>query len=57
MFNSLTVQHILASTFSQRCVIWDLKKNEAILKLTDSNARVSNKFLSVSNLMQYKFKI
>ncbi|XP_031779577.1 protein transport protein Sec31A isoform X3 [Nasonia vitripennis] len=34
------VQHILASTFSQRCVIWDLKKNEAIIKLTDVNSRV-----------------
>ncbi|KAJ8680760.1 hypothetical protein QAD02_016547 [Eretmocerus hayati] len=34
------VQHILASTFSQRCVIWDLKKNEAIIKLTDANSRV-----------------
>ncbi|XP_076291003.1 COPII coat complex component secretory 31 [Lasioglossum baleicum] len=34
------VQHILASTFSQRCVIWDLRKNEPIIKLTDANSRV-----------------
>ncbi|KAJ8666244.1 hypothetical protein QAD02_007906 [Eretmocerus hayati] len=34
------VQHILASTFSQRCVIWNLKKNEAIIKLTDATSRV-----------------
>ncbi|XP_058800032.1 protein transport protein Sec31A isoform X2 [Phymastichus coffea] len=34
------VQHILASTFSQRCVIWDLKKNEAIIKLSDVNSKV-----------------
>lgn len=34
------VQHILASTFSQRCVIWDLRKNEAIIKLTDANSKV-----------------
>ncbi|KZC07796.1 Protein transport protein Sec31A [Dufourea novaeangliae] len=35
------VQHILASTFSQRCVIWDLRKNEPIIKLTDANSKVS----------------
>ncbi|CAB0038171.1 unnamed protein product [Trichogramma brassicae] len=34
------VEHILASTFSQRCVIWDLRKNEAIIKLHDANSRV-----------------
>ncbi|XP_017789347.1 PREDICTED: protein transport protein Sec31A [Habropoda laboriosa] len=34
------VQHILASTFSQRCVIWDLRKNEPIIKLTDANSKV-----------------
>ncbi|XP_048510063.1 protein transport protein Sec31A isoform X2 [Athalia rosae] len=34
------VQHILASTFSQRCVIWDLRKNEPIIKLSDANSRV-----------------
>lgn len=34
------VQHILASVFSSRCVIWDLRKNEPIIKLTDSQSRV-----------------
>ncbi|XP_032675086.1 protein transport protein Sec31A isoform X2 [Odontomachus brunneus] len=34
------VQHILASTFSQCCVIWDLRKNEPIIRLTDANSRV-----------------
>lgn len=34
------VQHILASTFQQRCVIWDLRKNEAIIKLTDPSSKV-----------------
>ncbi|XP_043275091.1 protein transport protein Sec31A isoform X2 [Venturia canescens] len=34
------VQHILASTFSQRCVIWDLRKNEPIIKLTDANSKI-----------------
>ncbi|KAK2588050.1 hypothetical protein KPH14_004119 [Odynerus spinipes] len=34
------VQHILASTFLQRCVIWDLRKNEPIIKLTDANSKV-----------------
>ncbi|KAF7996981.1 hypothetical protein HCN44_005258 [Aphidius gifuensis] len=33
------VQHILASTFSQRCIIWDLRKNEAIIKLTDPTSK------------------
>lgn len=34
------VQHILASVFSSRCVIWDLRKNEPIIKLSDSQSRV-----------------
>ncbi|XP_017767013.1 PREDICTED: protein transport protein Sec31A isoform X1 [Eufriesea mexicana] len=34
------VQHILASTFSQRCAIWDLRKDEPIIKLTDANSKV-----------------
>ncbi|XP_034939412.1 protein transport protein Sec31A [Chelonus insularis] len=39
------VQHILASTFSQRCVIWDLRKNEPIIKLTDANSKIRWKVL------------
>lgn len=34
------VQHILASSFTTRCVIWDLRKNEPIIKLSDSQSRV-----------------
>jgi len=34
------VQHILASTFSTRCVVWDLRKNEPIIKVSDSTSRV-----------------
>jgi protein transport protein SEC31 len=34
------VQHILASSFASRCVIWDLRKNEPIIKLSDSQSRV-----------------
>ncbi|XP_054267907.1 protein transport protein Sec31A-like [Macrosteles quadrilineatus] len=34
------VQHILASAFATRCVVWDLRKNEPIIKLSDSNSRV-----------------
>lgn len=34
------VQHILASVFSTRCVIWDLRKNETIIKLSDTQSRV-----------------
>ncbi|XP_069705559.1 protein transport protein Sec31A isoform X3 [Periplaneta americana] len=34
------VQHILASTFAPRCVVWDLRKNEPIIKLTDTTSRI-----------------
>ncbi|XP_055317143.1 protein transport protein Sec31A isoform X2 [Sitodiplosis mosellana] len=34
------VQHILASVFSTRCVVWDLRKNEPIIKLSDTQSRV-----------------
>ncbi|XP_075238434.1 COPII coat complex component secretory 31 isoform X2 [Lycorma delicatula] len=34
------VQHILASTFAARCVIFDLRKNEPIIKLSDNTSRV-----------------
>ncbi|XP_037949907.1 protein transport protein Sec31A isoform X2 [Teleopsis dalmanni] len=34
------VQHILASVFSSRCVIWDLRKSEQIIKLSDTQSRV-----------------
>ncbi|XP_075980743.1 COPII coat complex component secretory 31 [Anticarsia gemmatalis] len=33
------VQHILGSTFASRCVVWDLRKNEPIMKLSDSQSR------------------
>ncbi len=32
------VQHILASTSPSKCVVWDLRKNEPIIKVSDSNA-------------------
>ena len=32
------VQHILASTFSSRCVVWDLRKNDPIIKVSDSTS-------------------
>ncbi|KAJ8319239.1 hypothetical protein KUTeg_004330 [Tegillarca granosa] len=34
------VQHILSSTFGSRCVVWDLRKNEPIIKISDSMSRV-----------------
>uniref|UniRef100_A0A0A9XWG9 Protein transport protein Sec31A n=1 Tax=Lygus hesperus TaxID=30085 RepID=A0A0A9XWG9_LYGHE len=34
------VQHILASTFPTRSVVWDLRKSEPIIKLTDTTTRV-----------------
>ena len=27
------VQHIMASTFASRCVVWDLRKNDPIIKV------------------------
>lgn len=35
-----SVQHILTTTFPARCMVWDLRKNEPIIKLSDSTARV-----------------
>ncbi|KAL1115908.1 hypothetical protein AAG570_006197 [Ranatra chinensis] len=40
------VQHILASAFGSRCIVWDLRKNEPIIKLTDSTSRVRWKDLA-----------
>lgn len=34
------VQHILATVFSSKCVIWDLRKNEQIIKLSDQQSRI-----------------
>lgn len=40
------VQHILASTFSSKCVVWDLRKNEPIIKLTDTVSRIRWKVIA-----------
>ncbi|XP_014239156.1 protein transport protein Sec31A isoform X2 [Cimex lectularius] len=40
------VQHILASTFPTRSIVWDLRKNEPIIKLTDTTTRVRWKVVS-----------
>ena len=34
------VQHILASTCSGKCVVWDLRKNESIIKVSDNISNV-----------------
>lgn len=34
------VQHILASSFPTKCVVWDLRKNDPIIKLSDSASRI-----------------
>jgi protein transport protein SEC31 len=34
------VQHILASAFAPRAVVWDLRKNEPIIKVTDAASRL-----------------
>lgn len=39
---NMQVQHILASTSPNgRSVVWDLRKNEPIIQVSDSNSRVS----------------
>ncbi|XP_076368334.1 COPII coat complex component secretory 31 isoform X2 [Tachypleus tridentatus] len=40
------VQHILASTFSAKCVVWDLRKNEPIIKVSDTTSRIRCKVVS-----------
>ncbi|XP_013384747.1 protein transport protein Sec31A-like [Lingula anatina] len=40
------VQHILASTFSARCVVWDLRKNDPIIKISDSMSRIKSKMVN-----------
>lgn len=40
------VQHILATTFHTRCVVWDLRKNEPIIKLTDTSSHIRWKHVS-----------
>ena len=34
------VQHILASTSNGKCVVWDLRKNESIIKVSDNMSKV-----------------
>lgn len=36
------VQHILASTHSGNCVVWDLRKNDPIIKIRDSMSRIKS---------------
>lgn len=43
------VKHIIASTFSTRCLIWDLRKNQPIIKLPDFTSTVS-KYINFSNV-------
>ncbi|XP_067672888.1 protein transport protein Sec31A-like isoform X1 [Haliotis asinina] len=40
------VQHILGSTFGTRCVVWDLRKNEPIIKISDSMSRIKCKHVA-----------
>ncbi|XP_050394528.1 protein transport protein Sec31A isoform X2 [Patella vulgata] len=40
------VQHILGSTLTARCVVWDLRKNEPIIKVSDSMSRIKCKQLA-----------
>ena len=40
------VQHILASTSPcGRCVVWDLRKNEPIIKVSDNSAMVRSEYI------------
>lgn len=40
------VQHILASAFSSRCLVWDLRKNDPIIKVSDSTSRMRCKVVA-----------
>ncbi|KAE9536634.1 hypothetical protein AGLY_007036 [Aphis glycines] len=40
------VQHILGSLFHKYTVVWDLRKNEPIIKLSDSNSKVKWKAMT-----------
>ncbi len=40
------VQHILASTCSGKCVVWDLRKNESIIKVSDSISKLKAKIVA-----------
>ncbi|XP_043196008.1 protein transport protein Sec31A-like, partial [Amphibalanus amphitrite] len=40
------VQHIMASTFTSRCVVWDLRKNEPIIKVGDGQAGMKCKVVA-----------
>ncbi|UYV63213.1 SEC31A [Cordylochernes scorpioides] len=40
------VQYILASSFHSRCVVWDLRKNEPVIKVSDSSSHVRCKVVA-----------
>ena len=40
------VQHILGSTCSGKCVVWDLRKNESIIKVTDNMSKMKAKLVA-----------
>jgi len=40
------VQHILASAFASRCLVWDLRKNDPIIKVSDSTSRMRCKIVA-----------
>jgi len=40
------VQHILASSFASRCLVWDLRKNDPIIKVSDSTSRMRCKVVA-----------
>ncbi|XP_064631630.1 protein transport protein Sec31A-like isoform X3 [Lineus longissimus] len=40
------VQHILASTYTTRCVVWDLRKSEPIIKVSESMSRIKCKLVA-----------
>jgi len=46
--NFILVQHILGSLFHKYTVVWDLRKNEPIIKLSDSNSKVDIPYIYFS---------
>ena len=40
------VQHILGSTCAGKCVVWDLRKNESIIKVSDNMSKMKAKLVA-----------
>ena len=51
------VQHILSTTSHSKCVVWDLRKNEPIIKVSDSASGARMRYKAVAWHPVSKIKI